>query len=655
MARRLLYFMDVMISKIRTPSIVVAIVWISVLTVTGLGAQPGESPPFREEQKITAIDVMVQVVSRGGEKDPIGALPAYLAPEDFEVVAAGAARPVIGVSAFGPAQHAADREPWSFVLYFDRSLASPHEAGWAAAELVARVERLTDLGAVEVVVADPEPQSILAPTRDAELLGSVLAEIALFPEGDDHDVLELRDEFLAEIGKTGSEIDPVELAGYAIEEERRIVRRQLDGLLTWLAGAETGAGRTGARRALFLVSAGFDLEPESFYRPALARQGKSLPRPAAAVDLAADVEDLGRALAAYGWLAFPLLPPPDEPPPTGLRIGKWRVGKPQGEVKETPIDPLNPHDKVTPVLLNFLRLKREGNQDREKAESYFEFGGELASRGELVEAEQALRMALLHFADNPKWADRRAATLAKLGEVLEQQGRRREAREAFQQAQELAPESTLAAVGPLAVLEDPVTPIDRLAGATTGKLLRSGEALDGVLSGLPYRVRVSFQLADVPEGTLHPIEVRCKRRGCQLAVPAWARNGTPDPLAAARLRRWLADDQYEGALDVEARLVPASGGYALEGRIEVPETAGGEAGELRLTLGFGDPEAIGAVRHVRLEALREAGGRRWSFHTGVDADELPAVGPRGVAVIAELLESGAWGGTVVGLPEDESR
>lgn len=633
-------------SRRRIPPIVLA----SLLVASALGAQPGESPPpFRGEQEITAIDVMVQVVSRGGDKDPVGALPAYLAPEDFEVVAAGAPRPVIGVGAFGPAQNATDRAPWSFVLYFDRRLTSPYEAGWAAGELVAVSERLTDLGRVEVVVADPEPRSILEPTRDPELLGSVLAEIALFPEGEDHELLKLRDEFLAELAKSDPDVDPEELAAFAVEEEARLVRRQLDGLVTWLAGVRA----EGPRRALLLANAGFDLDPESFYRPALARHRKKLPA-GGGVDLAADVDVAGRALAAYGWIVFPLVPPPDTPPATGLRIGKWQVGKPKGEVKETPIDPLNPHDTVAPVLLNFLNLKREGNQDRDKAESYFDFGTELAARDELAEAEQALRMALVHFADNPSWADRRAATLVKLGEVLDRQGRRREAREAFEEAQELAPGSPVTAVGPLATLEDPLPPLDRLAGAT-GKLVRGGETLGQVLGGLPYRVRVSFQLADVPEGTVHAINVRCLRRGCELAAPAWARNGTPDEVATARLRRWLSDDQYEGTLDVKARLVPASGAQVLEVEVAMPDGAApveeGEVPELRVTLGFGDPESVGAVKHLRPEVREDAAARRWSFRTGVSAEELPAAGPQDVAVVVEDLESGAWGGTVVGVDE----
>lgn len=650
-------------SQLRTSCVSVPTVTL-ILLAGGIAAQGPDSPPFRDEQRITAIDLMVQVVSRGGDRDPIGALPAHLAPEDFEVAAAGEPRPVISVSAFGPAQHLADHAPWNFVLYFDRSLTSPYEAGWAAGELVAAIGRLTDLGRVEVVVADPEPRTVLEPTRDAELLGSVLAEIALFPEGDDHELLKLRDEFLAELAKGDSEIDPAELAAFAIAEEARLVRRQLDGLVTWLAGAAV----EGPRRVVFLANAGFDLDPQSFYRPALARHGKPLPAGGDDVpgaDLAADVDVAARSLAAYGWIVFPLVPPPDTPPTTGLRIGKWQVGKPRGELKETPIDPLNPHDTVTPVLLNFLNLKRESNQDRDKAESYLEFGTELAGRGELVEAEQALRMAIVHFAENPNWEDRRALTLAKLGEVLDGQGRRREAREAYKRALELAPDSPEVTVGPLAELTDPLPPVDRLAADTTGKLVRGAETLDQVLAALPYRVRVSFQLADVPEGTIQAVAVRCLRRGCELAAPAWARNGTPDEVATARLRRWLADDQYEGALEVKARLVPASGAQVLEVEVAMPDAVApageGEVPKLRATLGFGDPESVGTVKHLRPEAREDAAGRRWSFRTGVSAGELPAAGvpaagvpaaaARGVAVVVEHLESGAWGGTVVELAD----
>ncbi len=626
-------------------AVLLPVSFLAVPTASVLEAQPPASPPFTDEQRVTAVDVMVEIVSRR-QKGAVPALPSYLGPDDFEVVYEGEPLEVVGVSAFGPAQHAHDGEPWSIVVYFDRRLVNPADASWAAGELFEAAQQLAALGDVEVVTADPAPRPLVEPTRDAELLGSVLAEIALFPEGNDHELLRIRDELLDELGKADSEIDPAELAAFAVAEEKRIVRRQLDALLTWLADKEAGT-----RRALFLVGAGFDLAPEAFYRSRLDRAAKKA-LSGETGELEDDLEALGRTLAAYGWITFPLVPPAEDPPSKGVRIGKWRLGAPRGDTRETAVDPLHPEETVGPVMLNFLNLTREGSRDPEKAESYLEFGATLAEQDELPEAEQAFRMALYHFGEDPETAARQAAALVELGEVLERQGRRREARAAFHEARELDPETVPADETPLAELAAPAVPLEKLGGRTAGSLVRGSDDLAATLAALPYRVRVTYQLPGPPDGALHPLEVRCERRGCELRAPAWARSGTPDEVAAARIRRWLADDDFEGTLEVRARLVPGSHRIAAE--LELPGVAAGEDGEgpaLRLTLGYGDPESIAEVRHERRVPREIEGEERWSVEVGFSPDLLPAEGSRGVAVGVEHLATGRWGAAVVELPE----
>lgn len=612
-------------------------------------AQPPASPPFGDEQQVTAVDVMVEVAARR-QRQNVPALPSYLAPDDFEVVYDGGARKVVGVSAFGPAQNAHDGEPWTIVIYFDRRLVNPADASWAAGELFAAAERLTGLGTVEVVAADPEPQPLAEPTRDADRLASALAEIALFPEGNDHELLRIRDELLGELGKADSQIDPAELVPFAVADEKRVVRRQLDALVTWLAAQEAGT-----RRALFLVGGGFDLEPEGFYRPRLGRAAKEA-LAGETGSLESDLEALGRTLAAYGWITFPVVPPAQDPPSKGVRIGKWRLGAPRGDTRETAVDPLHPEETVGPVMLDFLNLTREGNHDPKKAEAYLEFGAKLAQQDDLQEAEQAFRMALYHFDEAPATAGRQAVALVRLGEVLEGQGRRREARAAFQEARRLDPESIPADETPLGELLAPDEPLEKLGAWTTGSLVRGGDELSAALAALPYRVRVTYQLPGPPDGTLHPLEVRCRRRGCDLFSPAWARSGTPDEVAAARVRRWLAEDEFEGQLDVAARPVP--GGHRIAVELALPGIGAGEDGgapALRLTLGFGDPESITAVRHERRAAHALEGEGKWGLEIDYDPDLLPAEGSRGVVVAVEHLATGRWGATVVELPEAGGR
>ncbi len=610
-------------------------------------AQPPTSPPFREAQQITAVDLTVEIVSHRGPSKETEALPSYLAPEDFEVVYDGETLPVVGVSAFGPAQHAPDTEPWTFVIYFDRRLSSPVEAGWAAGELMTLASRLTDLGTVEVVAADPDPKPLAEPTRDAELLSSVLAEIALFPEGDDHQLLTLRDELLAEIGNPDSEIDPAELVPFAIAEEKRLVRRQLDALLTRLAVTEGGA-----RRAVFLAGGGFDLHPEDFYRSHLSRSGRASAGESG--DLEADTEALARTLAAYGWIVFPLVPPAEEVE-AGMRLGKWEVGKIEGEAKETLLDPLDPHSTVGAPAINFFNLKRKNQKDLDRAEAYLELGTQLAKQGDLPEAEQAYRMALYHYAGDPAAIEEQTTALVKLGEALERQGRRREARRARERAQELDPDVVIATV-PLGELIEPSAGLETLAQRTAGAVIADGEALGQTLTALPYRVRITYQVPGLPAGTLRPVEVRCKRRGCRLNAPGWARSGTPDGVAAARMRHWLASDQFEGELDVKARLLPGSpvsGPYSIEAEVKIPPGLSEDHGaKLRASLGFGNPESIATIQHVRLEP-RKADGGSWTFQTGLASEALPATSQRGVIVLVEHMATGDWGATVVELPAAE--
>lgn len=623
---------------------------VSALLVAVLGSgsaaiQPGraetkapESPPYTEEQRITAIDTMVEIAGRKGPADAADGLPSYLLPEDFEVLDGSEPRSVVDVAAFGPAQHAPDSEPWTFVIYFDRALSGPAEASWAAGELFEAAGRLTDLGAVEVIVADPEPKTLLDPTRDSELLASVLAEIALFPEGEDHRILALRDEFLGEVANPDSEIDPGELAAFAVAEEKRIIARQLDGLLTHMVST---AG--GSRRGLFLVSSGFDLRPQNFYR---VHRGRVKSPPSSYADPEAISEALAQSLAAYGWITFAFTPPKDQASSGGLRFGKWRLGAPRGATRETAVDPLHPGETVGPVIINLLDLTRRGERDLEKAEAYLEFGETLVASGDHEEAEQALRMALYHLADDPATLDLQVKALVGLGKVLELQGRSREARAAFEKARELDAESvSMAAAPPLGELLEPTKALERLAETTCGAVVRDRETLFEALAGLAYRVRVTFQVSGAADGSLHPVEVRCLRKGCRARAPAWIRSGTPREVAAARIRRWLSDDQFEGDFEVRARLLAEKGVIELEAAI--PEGVDpGAQGILGVTSGRGDPESIDELRHELLTPRVRAEPPRWSL-----AVELPGEGrtPPGasVAVLVDHLESGRWGATLV--------
>ncbi len=621
-------------SRLRSPHLIASVTVVLALASSVSGAQTAarEDDPFQEEQRITAVDLTVEFLpTKRGFK-----LPPYLAPKDFDVTYDGEPRPVIDVDVVAAAQHPASGEPWTIVLYFDLTFANLPGVAWAATELAFAAERLTALGAVSVVFADPNPREVLAATRDAEQLGGVLAELALFPEAGEHELLTLRDEVLDEIAKDEPLLPPAELFPLALAEEERLVRRHQDALLTTLADVEAGA-----RRALVLVGGGYDLRPEEFYAvhdPVAEIKGSR--------DLRRDVEELGRTLGAYGWTTLALLPPPPTPVPRGVRIGKWLLSKPNVEKDEIARDPFDPGKKEVVALFNFFNLKREDKREPEEAEAFLELGEQLVEQEELEEAEQAFRMAIYHYAEDPKTGDRQAEALIRLGEVLRQLGRRREARGAFQKAAALDPARTATEVGPIAELVSPKSPLEMLAASTTGAVVTSGQELSAALTGLGRRVRLSYQVPGRVDGTLHRVAVSCRRGKARLLAPAWARSATPASVAAARVRRMLGDEWIEGDLELDAALRPSpDGGWRIEA--ELPALAELRPEALRLTYGVGSPEGTTVLEHLWITPRADEVDGRWSFSVPVVA---PA-GEQGLAILVEHMESGQWGAVVRELPE----
>ena len=85
------------------------------------GQPPGAERPFAERERVTAVDVVVEVKRTLGPT--AGApLPDTLAPADFEVVVDGRTLPVVTIERPG-----GDAEPWNLVVWFDLPLLSPEE------------------------------------------------------------------------------------------------------------------------------------------------------------------------------------------------------------------------------------------------------------------------------------------------------------------------------------------------------------------------------------------------------------------------------------------------------------------------------------------------------------------------------------------------
>lgn len=217
-------------------------------------AGPGPAQPprtFSEQLVIREREIVVDLPDR--------LKGSRLGPRDFQVLVDGEPREVTRaepVSREGPA-------PWTVLVYVDRVLAGPGTAFYSNLSLAGHAGDLAGLGAVEVVVADPDPHPALPPTREARKIEETLAALA----GTDR----------VERDRSRTEVPP--------PPSDAQVRRQLDTLLAFLA-----AHHPAGPHALFLVADG-----------------------SASGALEAPFRDASQRLAASGWVGIALALRRDDP------------------------------------------------------------------------------------------------------------------------------------------------------------------------------------------------------------------------------------------------------------------------------------------------------------------------------------------------------
>ncbi len=278
-----------------------------------LPAQPG---PAQTTAPARQVEIAVAVIDAQGA--PVKTPPG---PAGFTVLEDGRPRAVTGASRWlapGNAANAADTAaaPWEIVIYVDRVLAGTATVRNAAGALAAQSADLAALGTVEVVVAEPEPNAVVRPTREVFALDEALSRLALGGEG--RDDLRARRRRYRALTHAEREIE----ATPAVEDEARLVRRQQERLSAWLAERP----RRGPR-ALFLVSDGWDLDPRAYY----GQPAQNAVAGEAAAGLSAGAAAQARTLAALGWTVV-ALPVGD----AALAVpGSWRLPQP-GEPRRLP-------------------------------------------------------------------------------------------------------------------------------------------------------------------------------------------------------------------------------------------------------------------------------------------------------------------------------
>lgn len=278
-----------------------------------------------ESLEITAVTVPVRVELDGGATAP------PLRADEVVVREGGEARRVVSLvrlasAAASAAPPAAPREVVPATLpeparaariavYVDVPMSNSQSLGAAMRRLAGQADELVAAGEVEVVVADPAPATVLAPTRDARRLRDALRELS--GRGAVASVVErIRRSVLS--GEAGVTRHRDLLRARAAEEVRVVAERRLR-LALWAASTPS----FGRPRFLFLVSGVYDSDPSDFYLDRLEGGGSGGGSGGAIVrqsvtdsmlletDLKAlrqgrSESDLGSDLAALGWMTFPV-------------------------------------------------------------------------------------------------------------------------------------------------------------------------------------------------------------------------------------------------------------------------------------------------------------------------------------------------------------
>lgn len=191
---------------------------------------------------------------------------AALTAKDFLVLDDGRSSPVTRFETLATGGPGAG--PWSILVYVDRVLGRRDTVARGLSALSARAEQLVHLGQVEVVVADPDPRRVLAPSGDVQQVRAALAEAAAPPPTPPRQ------------SELGGEVD---LAAVQLQGARLLA---------------TAADRDPAGPRALLLVADVDEAGASGLAP----------------EVLAKLPAAGAAVAAYGWSVVTVaLPPPPVP------------------------------------------------------------------------------------------------------------------------------------------------------------------------------------------------------------------------------------------------------------------------------------------------------------------------------------------------------
>ncbi len=383
---------------------------VLLLAVASSGQQPPQAGG--EQVYVTAIEVVADV------RDAKGKVPSGLTPADFVVTEDGVPRTVVGVEylratrgaaakvvpltapATTPAASSAPRPtPWQNVLYFETNLSNGAGRVSAAKEMMKHVDRLVEMGTVDVILANPTPRALVRNSRDAAAIRAALQKVAA--SSGSNQLATHRRQFQREIDgttsieavKTANVQQPVrldydkrpeieysdefpyvmdpegrdELDGTVdrhqtltanqirpyIDQEIALISDFRESLVAWLSSYARHVPRN-----LLLVTDGFDLDPLEFYSESAPESAQiELQTYVAHSALGGTAARMAEALVAGAWTAISIPSDNysdgwvDDATSSGIgRIRSTMARKPVASPKAffyRPHDPLNAIAEVT--------------------------------------------------------------------------------------------------------------------------------------------------------------------------------------------------------------------------------------------------------------------------------------------------------------------
>ncbi len=155
--------------------LLLALVAVSSVAVPPTDAQEAS---FEEFERVGVVELTVAIERQSGWQ--FDRPPPTVTPGELVLRVDGVEVPVSSIDS-----PVSDGVEWQLLVYFDLALSSPELVRSSAELLGAAAENLTTLGAVEVVVAGPEPRRLLAAPSNPALVDEALSGLLREPGAGD--------------------------------------------------------------------------------------------------------------------------------------------------------------------------------------------------------------------------------------------------------------------------------------------------------------------------------------------------------------------------------------------------------------------------------------------------------------------------------------